>query len=190
MTPKASSTSRLPACAWPPPPGAKGGGSLGGVADALHVLASADAVAREDGGHLFGGGARRASSSSSSSSTTTALAAAAVAARLSSAAAASSEADMVGGGPPTVDELHLKNVVLALMAAVARGQTDVAAALLPPAAALLGLAGTEFRELRKLLVAAGGGQQHTRGVGVGGFQLPANFAESVIGSWFGGSSAS
>jgi hypothetical protein len=61
------------------------------------------------------------------------------------------------GGPPTVDELHVKNVVLALVAAVARGQRDVAAALLPPAAALLGLAATEFRELRKLLLASAGG---------------------------------
>jgi hypothetical protein len=95
------------------------------------------------------------------------------------------------GGPPTVDELHVKNVVLALVAAVARGQRDVAAALLPPAAALLGLAATEFRELRKLLLASagcggGGGQQAGS---VAGFQLPPNLAES-IGSWFGASSSS
>ena len=59
---------------------------------------------------------------------------------------------------------------------------------------LLLLAGTEFRELRKLLVAssAGGGVGGV-GVVVGGqqigFQLPSNIAES-IGSWFGASSSS
>jgi len=109
-------------------------------------------------------------------------------ARHPSSSSASVEA-AAAPGPPTVDELHLKNVVLALVAAVARGQSDVAAALLPPAAALLGLAGTEFRELKKLLLVAagggGGGGGHLGGGGGVSFQLPPQFAES-IGSWFGG----
>jgi hypothetical protein len=59
--------------------------------------------------------------------------------------------------PAAVEAVHTRNVVLALVSALALGHTAVALALLPPAAALLKANGAEFRVANEAIRQGGSG---------------------------------